>query len=126
MTGGMVADIPTSTFTITIGGKTKQVSVMGMSPETHPQNGPSVTQLAAFAEVLRTFGDKIAGEQPYMPAAYRGVLIEVDQPFGPVVDWPWTDLTPADFASGENEFFKTRAMSPAESMRSGSRGSPAA
>ena len=112
--GGMVTDIPTSTFTISVDGKTKQVSVTGMSPEMHPQNGPIVTQLAAFAEVLRSFGDKIANEQPYMPAAYRGVLIEVEQPFGPVMDWPWTDLTPDDFQSGENDFFKTRVMTPAE------------
>ncbi len=112
--GGMLTDIPTSTFTISVDGKVKQVSVTGLSPDSHPQNAAIVTQLAAFAEVLRTFGDKIAGEQPYIPAGYRGVLIEVDQPFGPVVDWPWSDLTPADFKSGANEFFRTRAMTPAE------------
>jgi hypothetical protein len=112
--GGMVADIPTSTFTVTSEGKTKQVSVTGLSPDMHPQNMAIVTQLAAFAEVLRTFGEKIGNEQPYLPPAYRGVLIEVEQPAGPVVDWPWTDLTPADFISGENEFFKTRSMTPAE------------
>ena len=39
---------------------------------------------------------------------------EVEQPAGPVVAWPWPDLTPADFTSGENEFFKTRDMTPAE------------
>jgi hypothetical protein len=112
--GGMVADIPTSTSTLSVGGKTEQVSVTGLSPDMHPQNAAIVKQLAAFAEMLRTFGDKIAGEQPYIPAAYRGVLIEVDQPFGPVVAWPWTDITPDDFAGGENELFKTRAMTPAE------------
>jgi hypothetical protein len=112
--GGMVADIPTSTFTITVGGRTKQVSVTGMSPEMHPQNAAIVTQLAAFAELLRGFGDQLSNEVPYVPAAYRGVLIEVEQPFGPVKDWPWTGLTPADFVSGENEFFKTRTMTPAE------------
>ena len=112
--GGMVADIPTSTFTITIGGKTKQVSVTGLSPDMHPQNVAIVTQLSNFAETLRTFGDKIAGEQPYRPAGYRGILIKVDQPMGPVVAWPWTELTPDDFTGGANELFKTRAMTPAE------------
>ncbi len=112
--GGMVADIPTSTFTITVGGKTKQVSVTGMSPDMHPQNRAIVGQLAAFAELLRTFGAQTSTEQPYLPAAYRAVLIDVEQPFGPVMDWPWTDLTPADFASGENEFFKSRALTSAE------------
>jgi hypothetical protein len=108
------ADIPTSTFTIAIGGKTKQVSVTGLSPDDHPQDKPIVTALAAFAEKLRTFADVIGNEQPYSPAGYRGILIEVEQPAGPVVDWPWPNLTPADFKSGENEFFKTRDMTPAE------------
>ena len=112
--GGMVTDIPTSTFTITVDGKTKQVSVTGMSPDMHPQNAAIVGQLTSLAELLATFGDQIATEQPYIPSAYRGVLIEVEQPFGPVKDWPWSDLTPADFESGENEFFKTRALTAAE------------
>ena len=108
------ADIPTSTFTIVIGGKTKQVSVMGMSPDVHDQDKQIVTALAAFAEKLRTFADVLGNEQPYVPAAYRGILIEVEQPAGPVVPWPWPHLKPADFASGENELFKTRDMTPAE------------
>ena len=107
-------DIPTSTFTIAVGGQTKQVSVTGLSPEVHSQDIQMVTTLSKFAEKLRTFADVIGNEQPYTPTGYRGILIEVDQPFGPVVDWPWTDLTPADFKSGENEFFKTRSMTPAE------------
>jgi hypothetical protein len=108
------ADIPTATFTISIGGETKQVSVTGMSPDLHGQNGAIVQQLANFAEVLRTFADKIPGETPYLASGYRGILFEVEQPFGPVVAWPWTDLTPTDFASGENEFFKTAALTPAQ------------
>ena len=112
--GGMIADIPTSTFTIAIGGKTKQVSVAGLSPESHPQNAAIVAQLSKFAETLRTFGERIAGEQPYMPAGYRAILIKVDQPMGPVVAWPWADVTPDDFAGGADEIFKTRAMTPAE------------
>jgi hypothetical protein len=108
------ADIPTSTFTIAIGGKTKQVSVTGLSPDVHDKDKQVVTALAAFAEKLRTFADVLGKEQPYVPAGYRGILIEVEQPAGPVVAWPWPNLTPADFASGENEFFKTRDMTPAE------------
>ena len=111
---GMIIDIPTSTFTITLGGQTKQVSVTGLSPDSHPDNAAIVKQLADFAEFLRTFADKTAAEGPYVPTAYRGILIEVEQPFGAVVDWPWTDLTPADFASGENEFFKTATLTQAQ------------
>ena len=108
------ADIPTSTFTISVGGKTKQVNVTGLSPEEHAQNKQIVTALSAFAAKLRGFADVLGNEQPYAPAAYRGILIEVEQPAGPVVAWPWSDLTPADFVGGENELFKTRDMTPAE------------
>ena len=111
---GMLIDIPTSTFTISVGGKTKQVSVTGLSPESHPENAAIIGQLADFAEFLRTFADKTAGEAPYLPAAYRGVLFEVEQPMGPVVAWPWTDLTVDDFAGGENELFKTATLTPAQ------------
>jgi hypothetical protein len=107
------ADIPTATFTISVGGQTKQVSVTGMSPDVHPgASAAIVQQLAGFAEFLRMFADSVPGETAYVPAGYRGVLIESEQPFGPVVAWPWTDLTPADFTSGENEFFKTAALTP--------------
>lgn len=108
------ADIPTSTFTIVIGGKTKQVSVTGLSPDMHDQNKQIVAALAAFAERLRGFADVLGNEQGYVPAAYRGILIEAEQPAGPVVAWPWPNLTPDDFAGGENEFFRTRDMTPAE------------
>jgi hypothetical protein len=109
------ADIPTATFTISVGGQTKQVSVTGMSPDMHQgASAAIVQQLADFAELLRLFADNVPGEAPYIPSGYRGVLIEAEQPFGPVVAWPWTDLTPADFESGENEFFKTAALTPAQ------------
>ncbi len=111
---GMVIDGATSTFTIRAGGETKQVSVNGLSPDAHPQNAAIVGQLATFAAFLRNFADQIATEQPYIPTAYRSVLIDVEQPAGPVRDWPWTDLTPDDFETGEAEFWRTRTMTPAE------------
>ena len=43
--------------------------------------------------------------QPYDPPAWRGVLMATDQAFGPVVDWPWTDVKPKDFG-GDSEFFR--------------------
>ena len=110
---GMGADIPTATFSIDADGQKKQVSVSGLSPDMHPQNAAVVTALAAFAEKLRLFGDSVNGESPYIPAGYRGTLITMDQPFGPVIDWPWPDVSPDDFG-GENEFFQTRTMSQAE------------
>lgn len=111
---GMGADIPTTTFTINAGGDSKSVDVVGLSPEMHPQNALIVGQLSRFAQKLGGFANDVGGEQPYIPEAYRGVLIPVDQPFGPLVDWPWTDLSTDDFVAGDNEFFLTRTMTPAD------------
>lgn len=111
---GLGADIPTATFTISADGETKSVSVVGLSPDMHPNDALIVTSLARLADRLAGFGNDIAGEQPYVPTAYRGTLIPVDQPFGPVVAWPWANITPDDFIGGENEFFLTRTMAAAE------------
>lgn len=111
---GRGADIPSTTFTITADGRTKAVTVVGLSPDIHPENAAIVTTLAALADRLQGFAGAIAGEQVYVPAAYRGVLMSVDQAFGPVVDWPWPGVEPAEFVSGENELFKLRTMTPAE------------
>ncbi|MEO5703722.1 MAG: hypothetical protein ABIR64_01860, partial [Candidatus Limnocylindrales bacterium] len=108
------ADIPSTTFTLAADGRTKEVSVTGLSPEIHPDNIGIVTSLAALAARLEAFAGAVAGERVYAPAAYRGVLMSVDQPFGPIRDWPWPTIEPADFASGENEFFMIRTMTPAE------------
>lgn len=108
------ADVPSTTFTVTADGRTKEVSVTGLSPQEHPDNVAIVTSLAGLASRLEGFAGAIAGEHVYVPAAYRGVLMKIDQPFGPVVDWPWTDIDPAEFVSGDNEFFMLRTMTPAE------------
>ena len=112
---GMSADIPTTTFTMNVGGQTKEVAVTALSPEAHPaQDALIIGQISRFAEKLRGFANDVGGEQPYVAPGYRGILIPVEQPFGPVVAWPWADLTPDDFKSGENEFFLTRTMTPDE------------
>ena len=111
---GMAADIGTATFTVNADGRTKQVSVSGLSPDMHPNDALIVGQLARFAGQLRTFGNGMAGEEIYQPAAYRGVLSKIDQPFGAVVDWPWPQIAPSNFVAGQNEFFMTRTMTPAE------------
>lgn len=108
----MGADIPSTVFTIDAGDipEPKRVEVVGLSPEMHPKNIQVVTALAGLAEKLRTFGD-LVNEQAYAPAAWRGVLIPAEQAFGPVVNWPWKDISPDDFG-GDNEFFRTRDLSP--------------
>jgi hypothetical protein len=109
---GMGADIPTTTFTISVEGRTKQVTVSGFLPDLHPQDAVIVAALGHLAEQLDGFASSIAGEATYVPAAFRGVLISLDQPFGPVVAWPWPDLSPDDFAGGETDLFRTRTLAP--------------
>ena len=106
-------DIPSQTFTVNADGRTKQVTANGLSPDMYqPQDKLIITTLAALAERLRTFGKDVAGEVAYQPAMYRGVLQKVDQAFGAVVDWPWTDIAPAGFTSGINDFLSTRTLTP--------------
>jgi hypothetical protein len=116
---GQGADLPTTTFTITADGRTKQVSVTALSPDMHPQDVAIVTALAGLAERLDGFAGVVAGEQVYLPPAYRGVLSPVDQPLGPVVAWPWPTIAPADFVAGENTFLLLRTMTPAEAVMVG-------
>ncbi len=80
----------------------------------HPQDALIIGQISRFAERLRGFANDVGGEQPYAAPAYRGILMPVDQPIGPAVAWPWTDLAPDDFEPGDNEFYNTRTMPPAE------------
>jgi hypothetical protein len=111
---GQGADLPSTTFRIMADGQTKEVSITPLSPEMHPQDVGIVTQLAALAQRFDGFAALVAGEQVYAPAAYRGILMSVDQPFGPVLDWPWPAIKPAEFVSGDNEFLKVRTLSPAD------------
>ena len=112
---GMAMDIPTATFTINVEGRVKEVVVNGLSPDLHqPQDKLIVTTLARFADRLRLFANDISGEELYQPAAYRGTLQKVDQAFGPVADWPWSDIKPSDFASGVNDFLMLRGLTPAD------------
>jgi hypothetical protein len=106
----MGADIPSTIFTINAGGipEPKRVEVVALSPEAHPKNRQVITALAGLAEKLRAF-DTLVNEQPYIPNGYRAVLTPTEQAFGPVVDWPWPDISPDEFG-GDNEFFQTRQM----------------
>jgi len=110
----MGADIPSTIFTINAGSllEPKRVEVVALSPEAHPKNLQIVTALAGLAEKLRAF-DTLVNEQPYAPTGYRGVLSPTEQAFGPVVDWPWPDVSPDDFG-GDNQSFPTRQMTPDE------------
>jgi hypothetical protein len=111
---GTGADIPSTDFTISADGRTKTVSVIGLSPGMHPQDAAIVGALSHLADLLDGFGNAIAGEQPYVPASYRGILAPIDQAPGPVVDWPWTTFGPIGFTKGPNDVVAKRTLSSAD------------
>lgn len=104
----MVADAPTTTFTIRAGGveKTVQVYALGFDAEPGPDSNVKAA-LVKLAERLRSFdqGGALPSE-PYRPERFRGVLWEVGPGVGAPKPWPWADLTPADFVApaGPNAF----------------------
>jgi len=111
---GQGADLPSATFTINADGRQKQVTVVALTPDMHPQDVLIVTSLANFADRLRTFGNDVAGEVVFEPTGYRGTLQKIDQANGAVADWPWTDLQPSDFIAGANDFLLLHTLTPAQ------------
>lgn len=101
----MVADAPTAVFGIHAAGDSETVSIMALGLDAAP--GPDTAIKAAFvklAERLRDFdrGGTLAS-RPYVPAAYRGVLLETPGLEGVRIrDWPWPSLKPTDFKLPED------------------------
>ena len=91
---GNVADAPTAIFTLNAGGTTKTVSVVALGFD-NPQSPDAliVAQLASLGERLRGFS--APGAALWTPDRYRGILSP--DAFGNPRDWPWADITPADF-----------------------------
>jgi hypothetical protein len=97
----LVADAPTAVFTLNADGATKTVSVVALGMD-DPQPNADTAIKQALGELgtrLRDFdaGGSLGGT-PYAAAAYEGVLTAQEGLEGVQFrDWPWTDLTPADF-----------------------------
>lgn len=112
---GGVADLPSTIFTVNAEGRTKRVNVTGFSPDMHkPQDQLIVASLSRLNDRLGAFGNDVAGEVVYEPTAYRGVLQKIDQANGAVVDWPWSDVEPADFTADANNFLLLHMLTPAQ------------
>ncbi len=116
----MVADASTAIFTIEAGGLKKTVSVYALGLEVEGMiDGPARAAFKKLADRLTDFdqGGTIA-TAVYAPPAYRGVLFEAPGIEAPDVrNWPWPDLTPADFtpdADPNGVQFPHRVMTPAE------------
>jgi len=97
----LVADAPTAVFTLNADGATKTVSVVALGMDDPQPNADSAIKQAIgeLGTRLRDFdaGGSLGGT-PYEAAAYEGVLTAQEGLEGVQFrDWPWTDLTPADF-----------------------------
>ncbi len=96
----LVADAPSSVFEIHADGVDRTVSVYALGIDGPDIPDASARQsFAVLAEVLRTFDTSGAPVTLYEPERYRGVLMEPweEADTTGAIDWPWQDLTPADF-----------------------------
>jgi hypothetical protein len=121
----LIADAPTTTFEIHADGDSKTVSVVELGMEGEPDADTAIKgAFMKLADSLRDFdrGGSL-GSAPYEPTAYRGVLIDASGAQGVRVrEWPWPDLTPADFAlpADPNTLqLRTRVLTPAEAAAVG-------
>jgi hypothetical protein len=98
----LVADAPTAVFTLNADGATKTVSVVALGMEDQELTADTAIKqaLAGLGTRLRDFdAGGTLQSAPFAPEAYRGVLTEQLVLEGVAIrDWPWTSLTPADFA----------------------------
>lgn len=94
----LVADAPTSIFTINAGGLSKTVSVYALGLESPGgEDGAARTAFAALAERLRAF-DAGGDTAVYEPERYRAVLYDAFGG-GAALAWPWPDIAPSDFVT---------------------------
>jgi hypothetical protein len=99
----LVADLPTTFFTINAADVVKTVEVQALGVD----EGPDAAIRARFgqlADLLDSFEEQVAlgnveSVEPYAPDRYRGILTSAEgvSPEVEPVAWPWTDVSPGDF-----------------------------
>lgn len=124
----LVADAPTTVFTINADGASKTVSVVALGMEDQEPNADTAIKqaLAELGGRLKDFDPDGSRSEPYVATAYEGVLTKQQGLEGVQVrDWPWTDLTPTDFAipNDPNQLSQGRALlTPAQAEALGIEG----
>ena len=99
----MVADAPTTVFTLNANGTKKTVTIYALgigNPD--GTDAPLLTSIAAFAEQLATYETQVeAGAATevgiYVPASYVATIVEGGTGSTKEMAWPWKDFGPADF-----------------------------
>ena len=93
-------------FEVNADGASKTVSVVALGLEDMEPNADTAIKqaMAELGARLRDFdAGGTLGSTLYEPAAYRGILTPAEGLEGVTfIDWPWSDLTPADFALPED------------------------
>jgi hypothetical protein len=105
----MVADAGSTFFNINAGGVNKAVQIYALGIDSG--NGADAADRAGFsqlADVLNNFqsqsGLDLGDLAAYDADLYKVLLIEgMGDPVGPVRDWPWDDLTVADWPANPDE-----------------------
>jgi hypothetical protein len=106
-----VADAGSTTFTLNAAGLAKMVNVyaLGMNDGAAPGELADRQGFELLVQQLGTFEQRgkngeLGEIAPYDPAVYRVYLISSEgaPPQVPPIDWPWPDLTPADFKLTDN------------------------
>jgi len=102
----MVADAGSTIFTLDAAGVQKVVSIyaLGMDDPNLPQDAADRQGFQKLADQLNTFeargqNGELGEITKYDPDFYRVFLMDATEavPQNPALDWPWDDLTPADF-----------------------------
>ena len=102
----MVADAGNTIFTLNAAGREKVVNIYALFEDEMP-GVPDAADRAAFTQlrqVLNAFETQegLGEVEAYDAEWYRLILSEgFGEPMGEVKDWPWDDLTPADFPAGD-------------------------
>jgi hypothetical protein len=105
----MCADCPTTWFNVNAGGVEKLITVHALA-EALPGQGDAADRsgMNQLAQLLNNFETEaqagtVENLAAYEPQVYKVVLLEAmgGQPSSEPLSWPWNDLTPADFPSGD-------------------------
>lgn len=99
-----IMDLPIAIYTINAGGINKKVSITGLGMDIG--STADAHALAAFAELLTRLEDFDNGgafpTDEFVPARYRGSLIDGQAGIPGAKPWPWTTIAPANFATDSN------------------------
>jgi len=100
----MVADAGSTIFNINAGGVEKVVNIYALGLDDGPDRADR-QGFSQLAEVLNDFGNQgveLGEVVAYEPELYKVLLMEgFGEPVGQVLDWPWDDLTVANWPDAE-------------------------